>query len=318
MGSDLKARSEKMEIILLSKSPGSNGPIQIGHFAVVVFSVFLLGLAAVTAYVSFKAGQLDVEMRPDFSKALVQEQIRQQQVQVELAIGDAQLNVNALALRLGEMQADLIRLDALGERLVDMAQLDAKEFDFSARPAMGGPRNPGLIQARAIPDFVVSLEVLARQLEDRGPKLAVLEELLMSEQLQKQIHPGGRPVETGWMSSGYGYRADPLSGKRAFHFGADFAGPSGSPVLAVASGVVTNSRYREGMGNMVGINHGGGYVTRYAHNKKNLVKVGDTVKKGQKIAIMGNSGRSTGPHVHFEVLHDGKPVNPLKYVRSKS
>ena len=307
-----------MEIILLPKTPGSNGPIRIGRLALAFFSVFLLGLAGLTAYVSFKAGQLDVQMRPDFSKALVQEQIRQQQVQVERAIGDAQSNVNALAIRLGEMQADLIRLDALGERLVDMANLDAKEFDFSVQPAMGGPHNPGSIVAQTIPDFVVSLEELAELLEDRGPKLAVLEELLMSEQLQKQIHPGGRPVQTGWMSSGYGYRTDPLSGKRAFHSGADFAGPPGSPVLAVASGVVTNSRYREGMGNTVEINHGGGYVTRYAHNKKNLVKVGETVKKGQKIAVMGNTGRSTGPHVHFEVLHDGKSVNPLKYVRSKS
>ena len=108
----------------------------------------------------------------------------------------------------------------------------------------------------------------------------------MNEQLQSQVHPGGRPVQSGWMSSAFGYRTDPLSGKRAFHAGVDFAGRAGSAVLAVASGVVVTSRYREAMGNMVEINHGGGYVTRYAHNKKNLVKVGDTVKKGQKIAIM--------------------------------
>ena len=307
-----------MEIILLSKSSSSSGPIRIGRFVVALCAVLFIGLIVLTGYISFKTGQLDVEMRPDFSKALVQEQIRQQQTQIDLAIGDAQTNVNALALRLGEMQADLIRLDALGKRLVVMAQLDAEEFDFSAQPAMGGPQNPGSIEAPAVTDFVVALEDLARQLEDRVPKLVVLEDLLMSEQLEKQIRPGGRPVETGWMSSGYGYRTDPLSGKRAFHSGSDFAGPGGSPVLAVASGVVTNSRYLEGMGYMVEINHGGGYVTRYAHNKKNLVKIGDTVKKGQKVAVMGNSGRSTGPHVHFEVLLDGKSVNPLKYVRSNS
>ena len=307
-----------MEIILLSKSSSSSGPIRIGRFVVALCAVLFIGLIVLTGYISFKTGQLDVEMRPDFSKALVQEQIRQQQTQIDLAIGDAQTNVNALALRLGEMQADLIRLDALGKRLVVMAQLDAEEFDFSAQPAMGGPQNPSSIEAPAVTDFVVALEDLARQLEDRVPKLVVLEDLLMSEQLEKQIRPGGRPVETGWMSSGYGYRTDPLSGKRAFHSGSDFAGPGGSPVLAVASGVVTNSRYLEGMGYMVEINHGGGYVTRYAHNKKNLVKIGDTVKKGQKVAVMGNSGRSTGPHVHFEVLLDGKSVNPLKYVRSNS
>ena len=306
-----------MEIILLSKNAGMNGPIRIGPFVVGLITLGFVGLAALASFFSFKAGELNVEMRPDFSKALVQEQIRQQQAQIDVAIGDARTNVNALALRLGEMQADLIRLDVLGERLVDMAQLDAAEFNFSARPAMGGAHSPGSHETQAVPDFVLSLEKLSEQLGDRTPKLIVLEELLMSEQLQRQIHPTGRPVETGWMSSHYGYRTDPLSGKRAFHSGADFAGPSGSPVLAVASGVVTSARYLQGMGNIVEINHGGGYVTRYAHNKKNLVATGDTVKKGQKIAFMGNSGRATGPHVHFEVLHDGKSVDPLEYVRAK-
>ena len=307
-----------MEVILLSKNSSSNGPKRFGRLAIASFAMLVLGVMAVTGYFSFKAGQLNIEMRPDFTEALVREQIRRQQAQIDFAVIEARTNVNALALRLGELQANVIRLDALGERLVDMAQLDAEEFDFSVQPAMGGPYKPSSIETQSITEFIHSLNTLAQSLEDRAPKLAVLEGLLMSEQLDKQILPAGRPVQTGWMSSGYGYRNDPLSGKKSFHAGADFAGPAGSAVLAVASGVVTRAGFMDGMGNIVAINHGGGYVTRYAHNEKNLVKVGDTVKKGQKIALMGNSGRSTGPHVHFEVLHNGKSVNPLKYVRSKS
>ena len=137
-----------MEIILLSKSSSSSGPIRIGRFVVALCAVLFIGLIVLTGYISFKTGQLDVEMRPDFSKALVQEQIRQQQTQIDLAIGDAQTNVNALALRLGEMQADLIRLDALGKRLVVMAQLDAEEFDFSAQPAMVARKTPARLRPR--------------------------------------------------------------------------------------------------------------------------------------------------------------------------
>jgi len=281
-------------------------------------TLLVIGLMGLVVYFSFKVGQLSRELQFHFAETLVREQVLQQQAQVDVAISEARTNVNALALRLGELQADVIRLDALGERLVDMAQLDAEEFDFSTQPAMGGPYNPSSVETLSIIEFIDSLDRLAKSLEDRAPKLTVLEGLLMSQQLDEQIRPEGRPVETGWMSSGYGYRNDPITGKKAFHAGADFAGPAGSAVLAVASGVVTKSGFIDGMGYIVAINHGGGYVTRYAHNKKNLVGVGETVKKGQKIALMGNSGRSTGPHVHFEVLHNGKSVNPLKYVRSKS
>ena len=307
-----------MEFILLSNSSSSNGPIRFGLRTMAFGAVLAIGLMGLIGYISFTAGQLNRQLQFHSAETLVREQVLQQQTEVDSAIIEARTNVNALALRLGELQADVIRLDALGERLVDMAQLDDEEFDFGTQPAMGGPYNPNSVGTLSITEFIDSLDRLAKDLEDRSPKLTVLEALLMSEQLDKQIRPAGRPVATGWMSSGYGYRTDPITGKKAFHSGADFAGPAGSAVLAVASGVVTTAGFIDGMGNIVAINHGGGYVTRYAHNEKNLGKVGDTIKKGQKIALMGNSGRSTGPHVHFEVLHNGRPVNPLKYVRSKS
>ncbi|HEY9050177.1 MAG TPA: M23 family metallopeptidase, partial [Gammaproteobacteria bacterium] len=123
------------------------------------------------------------------------------------------------------------------------------------------------------------------------------------------------PITRGWISSYYGMRTNPFTGKLQFHKGMDFASKSGSEVQAVAGGVITWSGKRYNYGNMVEVNHGNGYVTRYAHNKENLVKVGDTVKKGQAVASMGSTGRSTGPHVHFEVLKDGRQINPLKFVQ---
>jgi len=132
--------------------------------------------------------------------------------------------------------------------------------------------------------------------------------------LRDEVHPEGRPVHSGYISSMFGNRTDPFTGRAAFHKGVDFAGREGSEVVAVASGVVIWSGDRYGYGQMVEINHGNGYVTRYAHNSDNLVAVGDTVKRGEVIAVMGSTGRATGPNLHFEVLHNGRVVNPLSYV----
>ncbi len=305
-----------MELILIAKTAGAQGPVIIGWRGVVFSLIASAGVAALLVYGGFKIGQISPDPTPGISEARIEQQLAQQSGRVEGAIRNAEKNVNALALKLGEMQAHLIRLDALGERLVEMAQLDPQEFDFSQSPARGGPNNASALESQSVPDFVASLEALAGQLNDRSPKLTALEQLLMTNRLQAEVHPTGRPVSSGYISSGFGYRTDPLSGKKAFHSGLDFAGRSGSKIIAVAAGVVISSRYRAGLGNVVELHHGNGYVTRYAHNKRNLVAVGDTVKKGQTIAMMGSSGRSTGPHVHFEVLHNGKSVNPIQYVRA--
>ncbi len=227
----------------------------------------------------------------------------------------ARENVDALALRLGEMQAHVIRLDALGERLTEMANLDKSEFSFEQAPGQGGPESAGG-ESIQIPDFLQSLEMLEQRLADREQKLSMLESTLMNRRLQAEVLPTGRPTTSGWISSFFGRRTDPFTGRPAYHEGIDIAGRLGSEVIAVASGVVTWAGPRYGYGGLVEINHGNGYVTRYAHNKEVLVEVGQTVKKGDKIAKMGTSGRSTGPHVHFEVLINGRPVDPAKFVRS--
>ena len=168
-----------------------------------------------------------------------------------------------------------------------------------------------------VDDFVAALEELNHKIQDRAEKLAAMESMLIDRTIQNEI-PSGFPTKDGWISSGYGKRLDPISGKMQFHEGVDFAGRAGSAIEAVASGLVTWSGYRYGYGNMVEINHGNGYQTRYAHHKKNLVVVGQKVDKGQVIALMGNTGRATGPHVHFEVVRNGTSINPIKYIKYTS
>jgi murein DD-endopeptidase MepM/ murein hydrolase activator NlpD len=220
--------------------------------------------------------------------------------------------INALRIRLAELQARLTRLDALGERLVGVANLDEGEFDFSLPPAVGGPESETVDYTP--PDFIYVLDELAAQIDNREQQLKVLNSLLGDRKIQSETFVAGRPIKRGWMSSRYGYRNDPFSGKLAWHDGVDFAGKDGSDIIAVASGVVTWGGPRYGYGNLVEINHGNGYVTRYAHAKEVLVEVGDVVKKADVIALMGSTGRSTGPHAHFEVLLNGKSVDPAKYI----
>ena len=240
--------------------------------------------------------------------------IKHQQAEIAATRQDAEVELDALTLRIGRMQAQMMRLNALGERLVTQADLESSEFDFDAVPAVGGPGEIPGTESVQFADFLSMLDQMDSELDNRREMLSVLEVLLMSRSLHERVMPSGKPVNEGWLSSKYGKRSDPFTGKKAFHKGLDFAGKKGADVLAVGDGVVSWSGKRQGYGNLVEINHGNGYVTRYGHNQHHLVEVGDTVKKGQQVAMMGSTGRSTGPHVHFEVLHNGKRVNPAKYI----
>jgi murein DD-endopeptidase MepM/ murein hydrolase activator NlpD len=257
-----------------------------------------------------------MKANPDELTLAVQAELDSQRLKLDEVSRKAKENLNAMAVRLGNLQAHVIRLDALGQRLTSMAKLDNGEFDFEHPPAQGGPAQEGDATPMTVPDFVEALNELSAQLDDRDKQLSVLETMLMNRNLQAEVMPAGRPVKRGWLSSYFGMRTDPFTGKRMHHSGIDFAGRMGSDVVAVAAGVVTYAGKRSGYGNLVQINHGNGYATRYGHNSKLLVKVGDTVKKGQVIAKMGSTGRSTGPHVHFEVLINGRAVNPKRYVRA--
>jgi murein DD-endopeptidase MepM/ murein hydrolase activator NlpD len=235
---------------------------------------------------------------------------REELARIEQDVDD---QVGALATRVGRMQAQLIRLDALGKQLTEVAKLKRGEFDFDQPPAVGGPETAG--EGPVVPALDAMLDSMDAQIDDRRRQLTALQNLIMTRELARQIVPGGRPVETGYISSLYGPRTDPFDGHQANHQGIDFAGAAGTQVLAVADGIVSHTGSDGGYGRMIEITHGNGYVTRYAHNAKLLVKPGQTVKRGEAIALMGSTGRSTGTHVHFEVLRDGRPMNPLSFVR---
>ncbi|MGH8220689.1 MAG: peptidoglycan DD-metalloendopeptidase family protein [Steroidobacteraceae bacterium] len=221
---------------------------------------------------------------------------------------------DALAIRLAKLDAHIVRIDELGKRLAAMAHIDRSEFDFDEEPAVGGPEGDDVGASPQIPELSQSIDQLEQRIELRDAQLAALENVLLKRNLDAAVHPEGRPVLHGFISSYFGDRADPFTGREEFHKGVDFAGILGSPVVAVAAGVVTWAGPRSGFGNLIEINHGKGYVTRYGHNERVLVTVGQTVTRGQEIALMGSTGRSTGPHVHFEVLRNGRQVNPLKFI----
>jgi murein DD-endopeptidase MepM/ murein hydrolase activator NlpD len=236
-----------------------------------------------------------------------------EQTQIEDVRRVLQEKVNALALRVGQMNANVIRLDALGKRLTRMANLNDGEFDFSNPPALGGADGTDG-QPAQIPSLTAMVDDLQTQLSSRERQLGVLENLILTRELNKQVYPEGRPVQDGFISSYFGRRADPFTGFSAIHKGVDFAGPQGSTISSVAAGLVTFAGERAGYGQMVEINHGNGLATRYCHNEKLLVKTGDMVRKGQEVALMGSTGHSTGPHLHFEVLKNGAQVDPLRFI----
>jgi murein DD-endopeptidase MepM/ murein hydrolase activator NlpD len=299
-----------MNIILSTNNHGKVWSIEVdplrSGLAVVIG---LLMLIAAAVYTGTRLVGNELVYLEDWGNMVVD-----QQAEIAATRHAAEVELDALTLRIGQMQGQMLRLNALGERLVGQADLDRNEFNFDAVPAIGGPDEMQNKQSVPFSDFISMLDQLDSELEDRQEMLSVLEVLLMSRSLNERVMPSGKPVEEGWLSSRYGKRSDPFTGKQDFHKGLDFAGKKGANVLAVGDGVVSWSGKRSGYGNLLEINHGNGYVTRYGHNQRHLVEVGDTVKKGQQVAMMGSSGRSTGPHVHFEVLHNGKSVNPAKYI----
>ncbi|WP_303901751.1 M23 family metallopeptidase [Thiohalomonas denitrificans] len=303
-----------MNILLVSKQSGRSKCLELGGHAFIAVVVLTIALPVTGLYAGYRLG-IEHGTSEVLAQGLEQE-MAEQRAEVAEATRTAEENLNALTLRLGQMQAHVIRLDALGQRLTRIGGLDNGEFDFSTLPAQGGPESSELNQpALAVPDFMNQLDELSQQLESRDRQLSVLESLLMNRNLQAQVHPRGKPIKGGWLSSHFGWRNDPFTGKKDYHKGIDFAGKEGSDVMAVGSGVVTWAGDRYGYGNLVEVTHGNGYVTRYGHCNEVTVEVGDTVKKGQLIATMGSTGRSTGPHVHFEVILDGKTVNPSKYLK---
>lgn len=304
-----------MNILFLSSNKGQLCSLSLKKPLHLIALVLMIGgIAGGSAYWGFhlNTGTSDQLLVDKWQQELHQQQVRLTHIQQE---SDA--NVDALSSRLGLLQAHVMRLDALGRKLINMASIDQGEFDFDNTPALGGPETLSQKSSQP-PELSKAIEQLAIELDNRENQLEVLEDLVMNKNLQKEVQPSGRPITKGWLSSYYGMRTHPISGRKEMHKGIDFASKMGGDVIAVAKGVVTYAGKRYGYGHVIDIAHGNGYTTRYAHNSKLLVSVGDTVEKGFRIAEIGSSGRSTGPHVHFEVLKNGREINPMKFINAAS
>jgi murein DD-endopeptidase MepM/ murein hydrolase activator NlpD len=226
-----------------------------------------------------------------------------------------QQNLNAMAVKLGEMQAQLTRLDALGERLSTVAGMKPQEFRLSESPGLGGAA-PTLLppQNLSLAEFNKKLSSLSRDMDVRTDMLGVLEAQMFDQAVRKKLLPTMMPVAAPYNGSGFGMRIDPFTGQRAMHEGIDFQADMGSTVVAAAGGVVQFAGFHPQYGNMIDIDHGNDLVTRYAHLSKIFVRVGDLVQRGHRVALSGSTGRSTGPHLHFEVRYKGIAQNPARFL----
>ncbi len=304
-----------MKIIVIHRKHGGSRTFELGRWSRALISLCCLGLPLGALVVGYVAGaDKEAQSLQGQSLGAMQDELAKQSDDLENIRDEAQLKLQALTLGLAELQARMTRLDALGEHITAMAELEDGEFDFSQPPALGGPLVGDFTVDYSSATLTGELSQFSRHLSDREQQLQILESLLSNRKLQEQVLLSGSPVEKGWISSRYGKRADPFNGKPSFHHGMDFAGKAGSNVLAVAGGVVTWVGKRNGYGYMVEVSHGDGLVSRYGHNQKNLVVPGDLVRKGEPVALMGSSGRSTGAHVHFEVYKHGRSVDPSSYI----
>jgi murein DD-endopeptidase MepM/ murein hydrolase activator NlpD len=273
-------------------------------------------LCSATAAVYWFTLRYAAEFRIPVLERLV---VASQEAEAERGRAFVQQNLNAMAMKLGEMQAQLTRLDALGERLSSLAGIRPQEFRFSEAPGLGGAA-PTLMppQNLSLPEFGEKLASLSRHVENRSDMLGVLEAQLFETAVKKKMIPTMMPVEAPYNASGFGKRIDPFTGQWAMHEGIDFLADAGSNVVAAAGGVIQFAGFHPQYGFMVDIDHGNDLVTRYAHLSKLFVKDGDMVLRGRKIALSGNTGRSTGPHVHFEVRFRGSAQNPAKFLVSNT
>ena len=304
-----------MQIILISDRLAKAKSVNLSavhHVGLALFSLAMLCGSTAAVY------WLTLRYAADFKIPVLQQLVvAAQESEAERARAFVQQNLNAMALKLGEMQAQLTRLDALGERVSSLAGIRPQEFRFSEAPGLGGAA-PTLMppQNLSLAAFGEKLALVSRQVENRNDMLGVLEAQLFETAVKKKLLPTMMPVEAPYQASSFGKRIDPFTGQWAMHEGIDFLADIGSPVVAAAAGVVQFAGFHPQYGFMIDIDHGGDLVTRYAHLSKLFVKEGDVVMRGKRLALSGSTGRSTGPHLHFEVRFRGMAQNPAKFLAS--
>ena len=306
-----------MNIILVSGATARARALTLDwrHFAIGSFGILVVFLGF-TFLFNFVVLRYAAATQHPWLQAIVLADQRQEAMRTQERV---QGHLNAMAIRLGELQAQMLRLDGLGERLASIAGLKKQDLpSLRARevPGRGGAESTLPSRSLSVPELTGLLEQLARQIDERTDQLGVLEALLVQSSANRKFLPTLAPIVDGWFSSNYGYRIDPFSGEHAFHEGIDFPAETGTPILAAASGQVVTADAHPQYGKMIEIDHGNGLVSRYAHTSQMLVKVGDLVVRGQKVGTVGSTGRSTGPHLHFEVRLNGIPQNPARFLQS--
>lgn len=304
-----------MKLILVDQRHGQTRTIVLKGWLKGLLSICILGAPVAFGYVGyqFAVSQDPLEYSHETTLAW-NDSLSKQADALDRLKRESEEQLEALTRRLAMLQARLLRMEALGERITTVAKLDTGEFNFASEPGVGGPLLSDSVPYSP-PEFIDAISDLEQQIADRAQQLEILEGLMTERQFEAEVFIAGRPIKQGWLSSPFGRRTDPFSGQLAWHAGIDFAtGEAGEDVIAVAAGVVTAAGERQGYGLTVDINHGNGYVTRYGHAEKLLVDVGEIIQKGQAIALVGSTGRSTGPHVHFEVYKHGRIVDPASYI----
>ncbi|MBL4773086.1 MAG: M23 family metallopeptidase [Alcanivoracaceae bacterium] len=291
--SDTKIRQKVMAILALS-----------------VACILVLGMG--TGYILFN-------QKTETNSEIIKFQllVEQKQNDIQQFKSDVNGELDSLALQIGGLYAQSMRINALGDRLSEVANIDGSEFDFSTEPGIGGADLELTNRENTPQDLFASLYSIKASFQQQEEQLILLSELLSEKELDQQIKPSGKPIRKGWISSSYGTRVDPFTGKQAFHSGIDFSGKHGSIIQAMAEGVVIWAGYRGNYGKMIEIDHGSGYVTRYAHLSEVSVTVGEKVEKTQLLGVMGKTGRATSAHLHFEVLKKGHKVNPWPFLAKK-
>lgn len=310
-----------MNIIIVTERDGTSRALNLSSPWLIAGLAGILLMPLLAALLAWNLASSQQQMETD-TAALDYDTLWQQSVQGDYATGadyikeESRVQLEHMTQQLGRLQVRLSRLDALGERLTELAELSDGEFNFSSDsdPGMGGPEVPSAMNFHEGEELQLVLDRLSARIEDRTQQLRLLEELMLNRKTDADSALDFTPVHVGYISSGFGRRADPITRRIAMHSGLDFAAPRGTPIYAVGAGVVTYAGRRGAYGNMVEITHGNGYKTRYAHAQELMVKKGDLVKKGEQIATVGSTGRSTGPHLHLEVYRNDRAIDPARFL----
>lgn len=307
-----------MNIIIVTEHGGTSKAVNLSSPWLITGLVGILLLPIIAALLTWQLTSSPASSDGNLAaldyEALWQQSAQEYELSADYIKEESRVQLEHMTQQLGSLQTRLSRLDALGERITELADLSDGEFDFNTDPGMGGPELPSSTSAHEGDSVQDILDRLSARVEDRTQQLHLLEELMLNRKLDANAALDFTPVLDGYISSGFGRRTDPITRRIAVHSGLDFAAPRGTPIHAVGAGVVTFSGRHGAYGNMVEISHVGGYKTRYAHAHELQVKKGDLVKKGEQIATVGSTGRSTGPHLHLEVYRNGMAIDPARFL----